>query len=372
MAVLTEEQSMLRDAARSWAQESSPVTVFRKLRDDKVPGGFKRETWQEMADMGWTGIVIPETYGGVGLGYQTLGLVLEETGRTLTASALVSTALAAATALVLGGNEQQKQTWLTKIASGAAIGSLAIDESHHHAPERVALAAKKPGDGWTLSGQKRFVLDGGLADFFIVSANTGKGMTLFVVAANASGITKQALVMADSRGMADITFENVKVSSADLLGELDRGLHVLEPTLDRARAGLAAEMLGTATQAFEVTLEYLKTRTQFGKLIGTFQSLQHRAGKMFVDLELGRSCVEAALTALDENAANATVLASLAKARLSDTLHLVTNEMVQMHGGIGMTDVHDAGLYIKRARVAEATFGSAGFHRDRYAKAMGF
>jgi alkylation response protein AidB-like acyl-CoA dehydrogenase len=178
--------------------------------------------------------------------------------------------------------------------------------------------------------------------------------------------------MADSRGMADIHFENVKVSAADVIGKIDQGLNVLEPTLDRARAGLAAEMLGSAIQAFETTLEYLKVRTQFGKLIGTFQSLQHRAGKMFVDLELGRSCVEAALKAIDDNAPNASVLASLAKARMSDTFHLVSNEMVQMHGGIGMTDVHDAGLYIKRARVAEATFGSAGFHRDRYARAMGF
>jgi alkylation response protein AidB-like acyl-CoA dehydrogenase len=372
MAVLTEEQTMLRDAARSWSQESSPVTVFRKLRDDKVPGGFKRETWKEMADMGWAGIVIPEAYGGVGMGYQTLGLVLEETGRTLTASALVSTALCAATALVLGGTEQQKQTWLTKIASGDAIGTLAIDETHHHDPLHVKTEAKRTGDNYKLTGNKRFVLDGGLADFFIVSAKTGNGISLFLVTANSAGVSKQTLSMADSRGMADVSFDNVTVTSADIIGQLDQGLKVLEPTLDRARAGLAAEMLGSAVQAFETTLEYLKVRTQFGKLIGTFQALQHRAGKMFVDLELGRSCVEAALKAIDENAADATVLVSLAKARMSDTFHLVTNEMVQMHGGIGMTDVHDAGLYIKRARVTEATFGSAGYHRDRYARAMGF
>lgn len=374
MAVLTEEQTMLRDAARSWAQESSPVTVFRKLRDDKVPGGLKRETWKEIADMGWAGIIVPETYGGVGMGYQTLGLVLEETGRTLTASALVSTALCAASALVIGGTEQQKQTWLAKIAAGDAIGTLAIDESHHHDPHDVKLEAHrvKGGEGWKLSGTKRFVLDGGLADFFIVSAKTEKGVTLFLVAGHVSGITRQPLAMADSRGMADVTFDNVKVSDADVIGQVGQGLKVLEPTLDRARAGLAAEMLGTATQAFEITLDYLKVRTQFGKLIGTFQALQHRAGKMFVDLELGRSCVESALKAIDDDAPNASALVSLAKARMSDTIHLVTNEMVQMHGGIGMTDAHDAGLYIKRARVAEATFGGAGFHRDRYARAMGY
>jgi len=372
MAVLTDEQTMLRDAARSWSQESSPVTVLRAARDKNIAGGFKRAAWKEMADMGWAGIVIPEAYGGVGMGYQTLGLVLEETGRTLTASALISTALCAATALVRGGTEQQKQHWLTKIASGDAIGTLVIDESHHHDPSNVQLEAKRAGEGWQLNGRKRFVLDGGIADFFIVSTKTAGGITLFVVPATAAGINKQVLSMADSRGMADVTFENVKVSASDVLGQIDQGMKILEPTLDCARAGLAAEMLGSATQAFETTMEYLKVRSQFGKLIGTFQALQHRAGKMFVDLEMGRSCVEAALKAIDDNASDAAVLVSLAKARMSDTFHLVSNEMVQMHGGIGMTDVHDAGLYMKRARVAEATFGSAGFHRDRYARAMGF
>jgi alkylation response protein AidB-like acyl-CoA dehydrogenase len=372
MAVLTEEQTMLRDAARTWTQESSPVTAFRKLRDSKAPGGFKRETWKEMADMGWAGIVIPETYGGVGMGYQTLGLVLEETGRTLTASPLISTALAAATALVLGGTEQQKQAWLPKIAGGDAIGTLAVDETPHHDPAHVKLEAIRQGDSWSLSGLKRFVLDGGVADFFVVSAKTSIGVTLFLVAADAKGVHRQPLSMADSRGMADVRFDNVKVLPSDVIGQVDQGLKVLEPTLDRARAGLAAEMLGGATQAFETTLEYLKVRTQFGKLIGSFQALQHRAGKMFVDLELGRSCVEAALRAIDEDAADAATLVSLAKARMNETFHLVTNEMVQMHGGIGMTDAHDAGLYIKRSRVAESTYGSSGFHRDRYARALGF
>jgi alkylation response protein AidB-like acyl-CoA dehydrogenase len=372
MAVLTEEQTMLRDAARTWTRESSPVSALRKLRDAKVSAGFKRETWKEMADMGWAGIVIPESYGGVGMGYQTLGLVLEETGRTLTPSPLISTALCAATALVLGGTEQQKQTWLTKIASGDAVGALACDDGHHHDPMNVKLAATRQGDSWILDGVKRFVVDGAAADFLIVSAQTTGGITLFLVSTGASGVKRQALSMADSRGMADITFENLKLAGSDTVGPIDQGEKVLAPTLDRASAGLAAEMLGSATQAFETTLDYLKTRTQFGKLIGSFQALQHRAGKMFVDLELGRSCVEAALRAIDEDADDASTLASLAKARMNETFHLISNEMVQMHGGIGMTDAHDAGLYLKRARVAEATFGNAAFHRDRYARAMGY
>jgi alkylation response protein AidB-like acyl-CoA dehydrogenase len=372
MALLSEEQTMLRDSARSWASESSPVSVFRKLRDTNVPGGFKRETWKEMADMGWTGIIVPESYGGVGMGYLTLGLVLEETGRTLTSSPLISTALAAASALVLGGTEQQKQQWLTKIVTGDVVGSLAIDESHHHHPANVALRAERDGAGWKLSGTKRFVLDGAVADFFVVSANAKDGITLFLVAANSTGVARQPLSMADSRGMADVTLENVKVSTGDVVGQLGEGLSLLDRVLDRARAGLAAEMLGAASQAYETTLEYLKTRSQFGKLIGSFQALQHRAGKMFVDLELARSCVEAALNAIDQDTDDAPKLVSLAKAKVGEVFHLVSIEMVQMHGGIGMTDAHDAGLYMKRARVAEATFGGASFHRDRYARAIGF
>jgi alkylation response protein AidB-like acyl-CoA dehydrogenase len=375
MAVLSEEQSMLRDAAKSWVSEKSPVTAFRKLRDGGNPDGFDRAAWREMAEMGWAGILIPEEFGGVGLGYLTLGLVLEEAGRTLTASPLVSTALTATTALLLAGNDAQKKEWLPKIAEGKAIATLAVDESAHHAPERIALAAKKSGSSYTLSGKKTFVLDGGVADLIIAAARTsGKsgdrsGITLFLVAGNAKGLTREKLKSVDSRGVANLTFDNVEGA---VLGSVDNGFDVLDATLDRARAGLAAEMLGAAVQSFETTLDYLKTRVQFGQAIGTFQALQHRAAKMFTDLELTRSCVEAALAAIDRGANDVPALASLAKAKASDLAHLVSNEMVQMHGGIGMTDAHDAGLYLKRARAAEATFGGSSYHRDRYARLMGY
>ncbi|HXL99065.1 MAG TPA: acyl-CoA dehydrogenase family protein [Rhizomicrobium sp.] len=375
MAVLTEEQSMLRDAAKSWVSEKSPVTAFRKLRDGGNPDGFDRAAWREMAEMGWAGILIPEEFGGVGLGYSTLGLVLEEAGRTLTASPLISTALTATTALLLAGNDAQKKEWLPKIAEGKAIATLAVDESAHHAPERIALAAKKSGSGYTLSGKKTFVLDGGVADLIVVAARTaGKsgdksGITLFLVAGNAKGLTREKLKSVDSRGVANLTFDTVEGA---VLGSVDNGFDVLDATLDRARAGLAAEMLGAAVQSFETTLDYLKTRVQFGQAIGTFQALQHRAAKMFTDLELTRSCVEAALSAIDRGANDVPALASLAKAKASDLAHLVSNEMVQMHGGIGMTDAHDAGLYLKRARAAEASFGGSSYHRDRYARLMGY
>ena len=375
MAVLNEEQTMIRDGAKSWVQEKSPVTAFRKVRDSGNADGFDRAAWKEMAEMGWAGILIPEEFGGTGLGYQTLGLVLEETGRTLTASPLISTALTATTALLLAGNDAQKKKHLTAIAEGKLIATLAVDEGPHHNPEKIALAGAKSGSGVKLNGKKSFVLDGGTADLIIVAARTsGKagdksGITLVLVDGKASGLTREKLKTVDSRGYANLTFKDVE---GEILGAYDQGYGVLESTLDRARAGLAAEMLGQAMQSFDVTLEYLKTRVQFGQVIGTFQALQHRAAKMFTDLELGRSCVEGALQAIDRDANDVAQLASLAKAKVGDLVHLVSNEMVQMHGGIGMTDVHDAGLYMKRARAQEATFGGSSYHRDRYATLLGY
>jgi alkylation response protein AidB-like acyl-CoA dehydrogenase len=370
----SEEQTILRDSAREFVRDRAPVTRFRKSRDDKK-NGRDPELWSEMAGLGWTGIIVPEQFGGAGLGYVGLGLVLEETGRKLVSSPLLSTAMIGASALLLGGSEAQKTKWLARIASGDLITALAVDESAHHAPERISVAASKSGSGYTLTGQKRFVADGHIAGLLIVPARTsGKpgdtnGITLFLVEVDANGVTRQELVTVDSRGAADITFTG---AAAEPLGAIDAGGKLLDQVLDRARIGLAAEMLGQALEEFEITSDYLKTRRQFGQVIGGFQALQHRAAKMFTELELTRSCVEAALTAIDENANDVRALCSLAKARASETLHLVSNEMVQMHGGIGMTDAHDAGLYMKRARVAEALFGGASFHRDRYATLMGY
>jgi alkylation response protein AidB-like acyl-CoA dehydrogenase len=378
MAVLTEEQSMLRDAAKTWTQEKSPVSAFRKMRDSGQPLAYDPAVFSEMAEMGWTGVIIPEEYGGSDFGYLSLGLVLEELGRTLTASPLLSTALAAASALILGGTSAQKDAWLPKLATGETVGTLAIEEGAHHAPEKVALAATKSGAGYSLSGTKTFVLEGMAAGLLIVSARTsGKpgdkdGITLFLVAGDAKGVSRKQLKLADSRGAAVITFDKAEVGADAVLGEAGKGWDLLEKVLDRARAGLSAEMLGSAIQAFETTLDYLKTRVQFGQVIGSFQALQHRAAKMFTDLELARSCVEAALTAIDNDSPDVPELVSLAKAKVGDTLHLVSNEMVQMHGGIGMTDAHDAGFYLKRARAAEAAYGGQAYHRDRYARINGY
>ncbi|MBI1407259.1 MAG: acyl-CoA dehydrogenase [Caulobacter sp.] len=375
MAVLNEEQTMLRDAARGWTQETSPVGKLRALRDSGKNLPFDPAAWAEMGQMGWAGVIVPEDYDGSAFGYLSLGLILEETGRTLTASPLLSTALIGASALILGGSDAQKSAWLPRIAAGEIVTALAVDEGPHHAPEKTALGATASGDGYALTGSKTFVIDGDVADLLIVAARTaGKpgetdGISLFLVEKGAAGLKAAHLGLADSRGAARITFDK---TPGELLGEAGKGWPVLEAVLDRARIGLAAEMLGQSLQAFEITLDYLKTRTQFGQVIGTFQSLQHRAAKMFTDLEMSRSAIEAALEGLDAGGDDHRAAASLAKYKASELVHLVTNEMVQMHGGIGMTDAHDAGFYMKRARVAEQLFGGAGYHKDRYARVSGF
>lgn len=378
MTVLTEEHVMLRDMARNWTAQVSPVGAFRKLRDSGSAIGFDPTVFTDMAAMGWAGVIIPEAYGGSNFGTLALGMVLEETARTLTASPLLASALVAASAIILGGTDAQKQAWLPGIAAGDLVGALAIDEGPRHHPANVTTTATRSGGGYVLDGQKRFVVEGAAAGLLIVSARTNgaandeAGISLFLVQADAVGVARQSLILSDGRGAAHIAFDNVALPADARLGAEDEGYALLEKILDRARAGVAAEMLGAATQAFETTLDYLKTRVQFGQVIGSFQALQHRAARMFTELELARSCVEAALMAIDDDSADVPELVSLAKARMGDTLNLVSNEMVQMHGGIGMTDAHDAGFYLKRARALEALYGNQAFHRERYARIQGY
>lgn len=374
--VLSEEQQMLRDSALSFASEKLPISQLRALRAKGE--GYDRAAWAEMAELGFAGVLIPEEFGGSGFGHVGLGQVLEAQGRTIAASPLLSTAMVGASALILAGSQTQKEAWLAKIASGEALTALAVDEGAHHDPAHIKLAAAKSAGGYTLSGDKRYVVDGGDADLLIVAARTSgaagdtNGITLFLVPADAKGVTRTALKTLDAHAATNIGFAGVEVGADAVLGSVDGGFATLEAILDRARIGLAAEMLGAADAAFEMTSEYLKVRKQFGQLIGSFQSMQHRAAIMFTELELTRSCVAAALEGLDRNANNVAELASLAKARAGETLHLVSNETVQMHGGIGMTDAHDSGLYMKRARVLEALYGGESFHRDRYARIGGY
>ncbi len=372
MAVLSEEQTILRDQAQTWIQEQAPVSAFRAMKSSGTSTGFAAPTWQSMCDLGWAGILIPEEYGGSGLDFQTFGLVLEETGRGLTASPLIASALIGASAIMLGGTEAHKKHYLPRLADGSIIATLAVDESSQHSPEDVALSAKQVDGGYSLTGRKLFVMEGAAADLFVVVARTSgsageaAGISLFLVEADAAGLTKTTLNTVDARGYADLDFKNVKVSADAVLGSVDAGFGLLESILDRGRAGLAAEMLGTGAEAFDRTLDYLKTREQFGQAIGSFQSLGHRQATHFMNMELSRSCVEAALAAVDTEGEDLAQLASLAKSLVGDFLFDMSNDMIQMHGGIAMTDEFDAGLFLKRARAVETLLGNRAYHRRRY------
>ena len=375
---LTEEQELLRNTAREFIGEHSPVKELRRLRDSSDPVGFSRDLWRQMAELGWAGIVLPEEFGGAELGYAELGIVLEECGRSLAATPLVSTVLLGGNALLLSGNGTQQKDVLAAVAKGDVVLALALQEGGHHAPYQVATRAEATRDGYRLSGRKTFVQDGHVADQIVVVARSaGKagerdGLGLFLVPRNARGLKVTRTVMVDGRNSALIELDGVEVDRSAVVGQAGRGADVLDPVLDRATIGFAAETLGTITEAFERAVHYLKTRKQFGVPIGSFQALKHRAANMFTEVELSRSIVLDALRAIDERRPDVPLLASIAKARVSDTAHLVGNEAVQIFGGIGVTDEEEIGLFLKRARVAELSFGDAAYHRARFATLSGF
>lgn len=374
--VLTDEQRMIRDSADGFFAEHGPVAQLRKLRDAKDPDGFDRALWKQMAEMGFAGVAIPESHGGAGLGMVAAGLIQEAIGRNLTLSPLLSSAIVSATAIVRGGTEDQKAALLPAIASADLIVALAADEAPRHQPAHVATRAEPSGNGFRLTGAKPFVLDGHVADRLIVAARTSgadddaAGITLFLVDPKAAGVRVERRHMVDSRNAARVTLDGVPVDGADMLGPLGEGMAILEAALDAGRACLAAEMLGIATQSFAMTVDYLKSREQFGVTIGTFQALQHRAAHLFCEVELARSATLKALTALDEGDKRAPFYVALAKTKAGDVAKLATNEAVQMHGGIGMTDDFDIGFFMKRARAAIETFGDGAFHGDRLARMM--
>ncbi|HEY8517032.1 MAG TPA: acyl-CoA dehydrogenase [Candidatus Binatia bacterium] len=376
--VLTEEQQLLQSSAADFAK-NLPVSRVRALRDAGDPLGFSLETWRSMAELGWPGILLPEEYGGLGLGYAELAVVLEELGKVLAPEPFLSTVLLAGNAILLGGSDAQKKELLPRVASGDLVLAFAHHEpGARHDPYRVETRAEAQGGGFRLTGVKDIVLDGAAAERLVVSARSSgqsgerDGLSLFLVDPRASGVTVTRQQLVDHRNAARVRLDGVEVPSSALIGELGKGADVLDPVLDRAVVGLCAEMLGSMLRAFEMTLAYLKERKQFGVVIGTFQALKHRAARMFIETELGRSAVMAASRALDDGSPQAPLLASVAKARLSEGFVLVASEAVQMHGGIGMTDEHDIGFYLKRARAAEILFGDAPYHRDRAATLQGF
>jgi alkylation response protein AidB-like acyl-CoA dehydrogenase len=376
--ILNEEQNMLKDSAKDFCTNSAPIDQLRKLRDENNADGFDRNTWKSMVELGWAGVPFPEEFGGLAFGYKGLGVVTEETGRTLTASPLYATVWLGGTAINIGGSEEQKSTLLPQVAAGELLLALALEESHRHNPYGISTTAKESGGTWQVTGEKTFVLDGHVADKLIVVARTSgsagdrDGLTLLLVDRNADGVEVTRTIMADSRNAANVKLTNAPAEG--VIGEVGKGADVLDQTLDIGRIGIAAEMLGSALECFERTIAYLKEREQFGVPIGSFQALKHRAADMFCEIELSKSCVLEALTALDEgrDAADVAKLASLAKAKVGETFHTVSREGIQMHGGIGMTDEFDIGFFIKRAAVTEQTLGDVNFHRNRYGELEGY
>jgi alkylation response protein AidB-like acyl-CoA dehydrogenase len=376
--VLSSEQASIRDVARRFARERAPVAHLRHLRDARDVTGFSRALWKEMAELGFAGMIIPARDGGGGLGFAELGLVLEELGRTLVPSPMVSTVLLAGTAIAVGGTAEHAAEHLPAIAAGERVFAFAHDEGPRHARYGVATRAERSSSGFRITGEKVFVLDGHACDALVALARTSgdrddrDGLTLFLVPASRHGVTATRTPLVDSRGAARVRFEGVEAHETDVLGEVDRGADLLDAVLDRAAIGLAAEMLGSLSEAFEQTLAYLKVRKQFGVPIGSFQALKHRAAQMFCEIELTRSVVMDAVRAVDELRQDVPLAASAAKARATDTFLLVTAEAVQMHGGLGVTDELDIGFFLKRARTTEMTFGGAAYHRDRYATLSGY
>jgi len=375
--VLDQEQRQIKEAARRFFAERAPVAALRKLRDTRDAAGYSPQIWREMAAMGFAGAAIAAEHGGLGLGFATLGAILEEAGRNLCASPLLST-MAGASALQLAGTAQQQAELLPAVAAGELTLALALEEGHHHVPFTVRTRARRTAEGYILDGAKTMVVDGHTAERLVVvarmsgEATDAQGLSLFLVERGAPGLSCVARRLIDSRGMAELTLDHVQVAATARLGAEGAAAAPLELVLDRLRACLAAEMLGGALELFERTIAYLKEREQFGVKIGSFQALKHRAAKMLVEIELTRSAVMAALSALDEGAAEAPQLASLAKARANDSYQLVSNEAVQMHGGVGVTDELDIGLFLKRSRVAIQGCGNSAWQRERYAALSGY
>jgi alkylation response protein AidB-like acyl-CoA dehydrogenase len=372
--VLTEEQSMLRDSARGLISDKAPVAHLRALRDSKDATGFSRDLWKAFADMGFTGLLVPENFGGSGLGYVEAGVVMEEIGRTLMPSPFLSTAVLAASALSRGGSEAQKAAHLPKIADGSLLAALAVDEGTKHRPLQIDLQAVRSGNGFRLNGAKALVVDGHTADLLIVAARTGgaagerHGLTLFLVDPKATGVAIERTVMVDAHNAARIEFSNVEVDADHVLGEVDQGGALLDGVLNIGRSAVASEMVGLSEEVFGRTVTYLKERKQFGKLIGEFQALQHRAAQLYIDIEITRAAVLKALQTLDGDFDGATAAVAVAKARAGTTATLAVQEGVQMHGGMGMTDQFDIGFFMKRARVCQELFGDSNYHADQLAR----
>jgi len=376
MMILTDDQRMLQDTVRPFmAEEGAIKTQLRHWRDIGCKDGFGHGLWKQFAELGLTGILVPEAQGGAGLGMVEAGVVLEEIGRNLTPSPFLATAVAAVRALE---GSAQAECWFPGIVAGDTVAALAIDEGRHHDPARIECRAERSGNGFTLSGQKQFVVHGASADLILVAARTAgsagetEGLTLFALSRDAEGLTIDNVALADSSKAARLTLDKVAVDADAVVGEVDGGWAPLSRALNAGRAGAASELVGVAAGSAEMTFEYLKQRKQFGRLIGEFQALQHRAAHLYGEIEIARAAALKAAQLLDANDDRADLMTSVAKAKAARVAALAVQEGVQMHGGIGMTDEHDIGLYMKREAVLSELFGGPRFHAGEVARLSGY
>ncbi|HEY6355743.1 MAG TPA: acyl-CoA dehydrogenase family protein, partial [Burkholderiaceae bacterium] len=370
--VLDEQRRMLRDSAQSFLSDRAPVAHLRALRDANDPAGHSAQLWRGFGEQGYSATLVPEALGGLGLGVTEVALIAEQIGHTLAPTPFFSTAVLAAWLLKTAGSPEQQKAWLPRIAAADVVMALAADEHSRHRPALLNTTAARDGGGWRIDGQKLFVVDGHVADALIVAARADGGTALLLVPKNTPGLKIERTVMVDSHNAARARFDAVRVSSDALIGSVETGARLLEGTLDVGRAVAAVELLGLADEVFERTVEYLKQRKQFDRLIGEFQALQHRCAELFCDLELARAIVRQALKALDDADADAPLRVAQAKARASLSANRAVQEAVQMHGGIGMTDELEIGLFMKRARVLQELFGDAAFQMDRAALLNGY
>jgi alkylation response protein AidB-like acyl-CoA dehydrogenase len=377
--VLTEEQTSLARTAQDFVTQAGSVTRFRKLRDEKDERGYSKQTLAKMAELGWTAIPFSEADGGLGMGLAELVLVTEAMGRGLVPEPVIPSIVLGGRAIALAGDAAQKASWLEGVIAGDKVLALAYGRAKgRYDLTKLPVRAERSGTGYKLTGQATQVWGGHLADGYVVAARTSgqdgdrEGITLFLTGASARGLVSERQTRVDSLNVALLSFEGVELREADVLGKVGEGHALLSRVIDEATVALCGEMLGGMSEAFERTRVYLRERRQFGVPIGSFQALKHRAARLFIELELGRSALMAAARALDEQTPDAALLVSVAKAKLSESYCLIANEAVQMHGGIGMTDEHDIGFFMKRARACEMTFGDATYHRERFATLSGF
>jgi alkylation response protein AidB-like acyl-CoA dehydrogenase len=369
----SEEQEMLRQSARALLEKECPSAVVRKLMDDER--GLDPALWKKMAELGWLGLVIPEKYGGGGLSYVDLVLVMEEMGRVVLPSPFIWTVMFAE-AIKRSASDNQKSALLAKIASGDLIATVAyLEPSAVWSADGIAMTARKDGAGYVLNGTKLFVNDAHIADCMLVAARTqetgNRGITLFALEAKRTGMAITRLTAMDqTRKLAQVTFTDVKASASDIVGEPGNGWDTLSKVIDRGKVMLAGEMMGGAQKVLEMTVDYAKVRVQFGRPIGSFQAVQHKCANMMIDVESAKSACYYASWAVSNEVNEAPLAAALAKTAASDAFRRVSAEGIQLHGGIGFTWDHDMHLYFKRAKSSEFTFGDANWNRELVAQGI--